>query len=248
MDPLINEILYSAVTNIHRQSQDLNEVERSFGKVLSEPRNPHLKDQVARVDQIVQDQLEYLHDLYNNPAVEGYSVYPKAHYQQEMRSAYYIAMDKLKRIRQDMLAHETGKSQKSKLFMEAPQPAAANPIRHFGNSYNTPASVNSIGQVSSVSKAPLSSKPAAAESPIAKVAAQEKKAIDDEDEEMLCPITGEVMKDPYMDPEGNSYEKIAILQWLTRNNSSPITRTPLTAEQLAPNRALKNLIQKKYSK
>jgi hypothetical protein len=148
VDPRINATLYSAVTNIHRQSQDLNEVERSFEKVLSEPRNPHLKDQVARVDQIVQDQLEYLHDLYNNPAVEGYSFYPKAHYQQEMRSAYHIAMDKLKRIRQDMLAHDKGtRPQAEKTLLEPIQPAAANPVQMFMRGPGSENAVFSIGHL-----------------------------------------------------------------------------------------------------
>jgi len=54
------------------------------------------------------------------------------------------------------------------------------------------------------------------------------------------------MKDPWMDPEGNSYEKKEIYQWLEKNTTSPITRAELKKEQLVPNRALKKIIQKKY--
>jgi hypothetical protein len=45
-----------------------------------------------------------------------------------------------------------------------------------------------------------------------------------------------------VDHEGYSYEKSAILEWLSRNPTSPITRNPLRVDQLAPNRALKALL------
>ena len=45
-----------------------------------------------------------------------------------------------------------------------------------------------------------------------------------------------------MDPEGNSYERTAIEDWLRRNSTSPVTRSPLTAGDLVPNRALKDAI------
>lgn len=63
-------------------------------------------------------------------------------------------------------------------------------------------------------------------------------------ETFLCCITQTVMQDPVMDPEGNTYERHAIEQWLTnRCAQSPITRSPLYPYQLAPNRALRDLIQ-----
>jgi hypothetical protein len=37
----------------------------------------------------------------------------------------------------------------------------------------------------------------------------------------ICPITNEIMRDPVMDPEGNSFEKIAIdykSGWLIEEN------------------------------
>ena len=46
-----------------------------------------------------------------------------------------------------------------------------------------------------------------------------------------------------MDPEGNSYERSAIEQWLRTNSTSPITRARLTASMLIPNRALKESIE-----
>mmetsp|Transcript_30569 Transcript_30569/g.51649 ORF Transcript_30569/g.51649 Transcript_30569/m.51649 type:complete len:518 (+) Transcript_30569:73-1626(+) len=58
----------------------------------------------------------------------------------------------------------------------------------------------------------------------------------------LCPISFELMDDPYIDPDGNSYEKVAISEWLKRSHYSPITRNPMTIENLVPNRGLKDLI------
>mmetsp|Transcript_14356 Transcript_14356/g.21909 ORF Transcript_14356/g.21909 Transcript_14356/m.21909 type:complete len:728 (-) Transcript_14356:82-2265(-) len=59
---------------------------------------------------------------------------------------------------------------------------------------------------------------------------------------LTCPITGELIDDPVIDHEGNSYEKDAILEWLSENQNSPITRSPLHVDQLTPNRTLKALI------
>jgi len=47
------------------------------------------------------------------------------------------------------------------------------------------------------------------------------------------------MKDPVVDPEGNTYDREAITAWLQKNSTSPITRNPLKVEDLIPNRALK---------
>jgi hypothetical protein len=54
----------------------------------------------------------------------------------------------------------------------------------------------------------------------------------------ICPITQDVMKEPVIDKEGNTYEKSAILEWLKTNNKSPITRNVISASELIPNRAL----------
>lgn len=71
---------------------------------------------------------------------------------------------------------------------------------------------------------------------------------DDLPEDLLetfrCPITMEIMEDPWMDYEGNTYEKNAILDALERERISPITRSSLVpvSNQLFPNRALKHII------
>jgi hypothetical protein len=62
-------------------------------------------------------------------------------------------------------------------------------------------------------------------------------------EAYYCPITQEVMKDPVVDIDGNSYERTAIEDWLARNTTSPITRNPLQITDLRPNRALRTCIE-----
>lgn len=73
----------------------------------------------------------------------------------------------------------------------------------------------------------------------------DKKVLEEEEgDPFVCPITQEIMKDPVIDHEGNSYERVAIEKWLEKNSTSPVTRNPLTRAQLVPNRALKDLIAK----
>ena len=62
-------------------------------------------------------------------------------------------------------------------------------------------------------------------------------------ESFYCPLTTELMKDPVVDPEGNTYEREAITAWLHKNSISPITRNPLKVEDLIPNRALKETME-----
>lgn len=63
-------------------------------------------------------------------------------------------------------------------------------------------------------------------------------------EEFICPISFVIMKDPYVDLEGNSYEKEEIFRWLSTKSVSPITRNSLDKSKLAPNRALKTSIER----
>ena len=58
----------------------------------------------------------------------------------------------------------------------------------------------------------------------------------------LCPITHNIMTNPYIDNEGNSYDYDAICKWLERNATSPITRNTLVKSHLKPNRALLDII------
>lgn len=58
----------------------------------------------------------------------------------------------------------------------------------------------------------------------------------------FCPLTMNVMVEPVIDYEGNTYERNAILTWLKDHDTSPVTRNPLTINNLIPNRAIRDAI------
>jgi hypothetical protein len=65
-----------------------------------------------------------------------------------------------------------------------------------------------------------------------------------EDNEALnCPITGDVMEDPLIFPDGYTYEKSAIETWLRSHSQSPFTRQRMTMDQGMPNRAIRTMIE-----
>jgi U-box domain len=58
-------------------------------------------------------------------------------------------------------------------------------------------------------------------------------------EEFLCPITHDLMHRPLMCRSGLSFDRTAILTWISEhNNTCPMTRQPLKPSDLVPNRAL----------
>lgn len=59
---------------------------------------------------------------------------------------------------------------------------------------------------------------------------------------LYCPITGDLMIDPVVDAEGNTYERSAIESWIDTKGTSPITRNKATRDDLRPNRSLKSAI------
>jgi len=59
----------------------------------------------------------------------------------------------------------------------------------------------------------------------------------------ICPITQEALIDPVIDPEGNTFERAAIMQWLVDNKTSPITRNNLEIDDLVTNRAILEIIE-----
>ncbi len=60
-----------------------------------------------------------------------------------------------------------------------------------------------------------------------------------------CPLTLEVMKDPYTLVEtGRTFEKSAIDEWLKNHNTDPISNQVLHNKTLIPNRSLKDLCDK----
>jgi FtsZ-binding cell division protein ZapB len=59
---------------------------------------------------------------------------------------------------------------------------------------------------------------------------------------LKCPITLKIFKNPVISKSGNIYEKKAIIKWLTQNKTDPLSREPLTIEDLIPVLAIKNII------
>lgn len=61
--------------------------------------------------------------------------------------------------------------------------------------------------------------------------------------EWYCPITCEIMKDPVIGNDGHTYERDAIVKWLSVHNKSPMTKQTMTIDNLVPNIALRNTIE-----
>ncbi|KAJ3294903.1 hypothetical protein HK104_003181, partial [Borealophlyctis nickersoniae] len=62
-------------------------------------------------------------------------------------------------------------------------------------------------------------------------------------ESFFCPITHDIMKDPVSDPDGVSYERTAILDYIEHHGTSPKTSKPLKATDLVSNNALLKALQ-----
>jgi hypothetical protein len=60
---------------------------------------------------------------------------------------------------------------------------------------------------------------------------------------LQCPITHEIMNDPVIAADGQTYERRALARWLRRNNSSPLTGLEMDA-WMVPNHAVKSMIAK----
>ena len=62
--------------------------------------------------------------------------------------------------------------------------------------------------------------------------------------DMLCPISCEIMKDPVLCVEdGHTYERVAVEQWFaTGARTSPATSQHLESTALAPNHIVRKLI------
>jgi U-box domain/Tir chaperone protein (CesT) family len=58
----------------------------------------------------------------------------------------------------------------------------------------------------------------------------------------MCPLTMEVMFQPVLDGEGNTYERAALFKWLEQNPTSPISRQPLNQRMVLSNNALRETI------
>ena len=58
-----------------------------------------------------------------------------------------------------------------------------------------------------------------------------------------CPFTFELIRKPVIDPDGRTFERDAIFNWIRANGTSPVTRNALAVSQLRSNEALRDLIE-----
>ena len=61
--------------------------------------------------------------------------------------------------------------------------------------------------------------------------------------DFICPITGDLMVEPVVTADGNTYERWAIETWFEDNNTSPKTNLSLEDKTLRPNISLLNAIE-----
>ena len=78
--------------------------------------------------------------------------------------------------------------------------------------------------------------PSAAEAPAAKE--EEEPPAD-----FICPITTEIMVEPVVAADGQSYERTAIERWLATKSTSPLTGGELERSILIPNHNLRRTIR-----
>jgi Mg-chelatase subunit ChlD len=64
---------------------------------------------------------------------------------------------------------------------------------------------------------------------------------------ITCPITGDIMTDPVQGNDGHTYERTAIMEWLSRNQTSPQTRAPMYPSDLKVNASIHFLCDKYHS-
>jgi Mg-chelatase subunit ChlD len=62
--------------------------------------------------------------------------------------------------------------------------------------------------------------------------------------EFMCPISMDLMTDPVIGNDGHTYEKTAITEWLINHSVSPLTRRPMTLQDIQPNFALRGAIER----
>jgi len=62
-----------------------------------------------------------------------------------------------------------------------------------------------------------------------------------ENNELTCPITLDIFRDPVIAKDGHVYEREAITQWVFEHGTSPLTREPLHVEELLPDDHLRRL-------
>lgn len=65
----------------------------------------------------------------------------------------------------------------------------------------------------------------------------------DPNQDFLCPISLQPMRDPVIDTDGNTWDRSSIMAWLKEHKTSPKSKNKLMSQSLVPNRILRNLIE-----
>ena len=61
-------------------------------------------------------------------------------------------------------------------------------------------------------------------------------------EEFICPLSKQLMRDPVIAFDGNTYERVDIEAYLKQNNKSPVTGEEAEHSIVIPNNAIKKQI------
>lgn len=62
-------------------------------------------------------------------------------------------------------------------------------------------------------------------------------------EYFICSISGCIMSQPAVTPDGVTYDYESIKEWLKNKKTDPTTCSPLTVDQLYPNRTIRSMIE-----
>jgi hypothetical protein len=65
--------------------------------------------------------------------------------------------------------------------------------------------------------------------------------INSENDDLICPITLELFRDPVIAEDGHVYEREAITRWILEHGTSPLTREPLQVNNLQSDHHLRRL-------
>ena len=63
----------------------------------------------------------------------------------------------------------------------------------------------------------------------------------DPPDDLVCPISFEIMSDPVLAEDGNTYERACIEAWFAKSKTSPLTGAPLASPKLRPNLLVRRL-------
>ncbi len=68
-----------------------------------------------------------------------------------------------------------------------------------------------------------------------------------ETDDLICPITLRIFYDPVVAADGRTYERAAIVRWITEHGTSPFTRQPLKINELQSDDYLRKLAAERRS-